>query len=48
MFRITDGEQLGYDDPRPRGHAIEFRVTSEDPGRGFLPCTGTLEEKIMR
>ena len=44
MFRIADGEQLGYDDPRPRGHAIEFRVTSEDPGRGFLPCTGTLEE----
>jgi acetyl-CoA/propionyl-CoA carboxylase biotin carboxyl carrier protein len=44
MFRIADGEPLGYADPRPRGHAIEFRVTSEDPGRGFLPATGTLEE----
>jgi acetyl-CoA/propionyl-CoA carboxylase biotin carboxyl carrier protein len=43
MFRIADGEPLGYHDPRPRGHAIEFRVTSEDPGRGFLPATGILE-----
>ena len=44
MFRIADGEPLGYHDPQPRAHAIEFRVTSEDPGRGFLPATGVLEE----
>jgi acetyl-CoA/propionyl-CoA/long-chain acyl-CoA carboxylase, biotin carboxylase, biotin carboxyl carrier protein len=42
MFRIADGEALGYDDPAPRGHSIEFRVNAEDPGRGFLPAPGTV------
>jgi acetyl-CoA/propionyl-CoA carboxylase biotin carboxyl carrier protein len=42
MFRIADGEPLGYDDPAPRGHSIEFRVNAEDPGRGFLPAPGTV------
>ncbi|GAA0232059.1 biotin carboxylase N-terminal domain-containing protein [Actinomadura nitritigenes] len=42
MFRIADGEPLGYGDPEPRGHAIEFRINAEDPGRGFMPATGTL------
>uniref|UniRef100_UPI0015FBAC62 ATP-binding protein n=1 Tax=Microlunatus kandeliicorticis TaxID=1759536 RepID=UPI0015FBAC62 len=42
MFRIADGEPLGYDDPSPRGHAIEFRLNAEDPGRHFLPAPGTL------
>jgi acetyl-CoA carboxylase biotin carboxylase subunit len=28
---------------RPRGHAIECRITSEDPFNGFLPATGRLE-----
>jgi acetyl-CoA/propionyl-CoA carboxylase biotin carboxyl carrier protein len=42
MFRIAEGEPLGYGDPEPRGHAIEFRINAEDPGRGFLPSTGTL------
>ncbi|MGH3342040.1 MAG: acetyl/propionyl/methylcrotonyl-CoA carboxylase subunit alpha [Carbonactinosporaceae bacterium] len=40
MFRIADGEPLGYDDPPLRGHAIEFRINGEDPGRGFLPAPG--------
>src|SRR5207248_2558351 len=26
MFRVADGEQLGYDDPPLRGHSIEFRI----------------------
>ncbi|MFF1417385.1 acetyl/propionyl/methylcrotonyl-CoA carboxylase subunit alpha [Streptomyces sp. NPDC058280] len=42
MFRIADGEQLGYDDPAVRGHSFEFRINGEDPGRGFLPAPGTV------
>ncbi|MGW6417254.1 acetyl/propionyl/methylcrotonyl-CoA carboxylase subunit alpha [Streptomyces sp. NPDC055055] len=42
MFRIADGEALGYDDPATRGHSIEFRINGEDPGRGFLPAPGTV------
>ncbi|SEP95332.1 acetyl/propionyl/methylcrotonyl-CoA carboxylase subunit alpha [Microlunatus flavus] len=42
MFRVADGEALGYDDPVTRGHSIEFRINAEDPGRGFLPAPGTL------
>jgi acetyl-CoA/propionyl-CoA carboxylase biotin carboxyl carrier protein len=42
MFRVADGEALGYDDPELRGHSIEFRVNAEDAGRGFLPAPGTI------
>ena len=42
MFRIADGEPLGYDDPPVRGHSFEFRINGEDPGRGFLPAPGTV------
>ncbi|GHB45774.1 acetyl-/propionyl-CoA carboxylase subunit alpha [Streptomyces cirratus] len=42
MFRIADGEALGYDDPQLRGHSFEFRINGEDPGRGFLPAPGTV------
>ncbi|WP_089209877.1 acetyl/propionyl/methylcrotonyl-CoA carboxylase subunit alpha [Streptosporangium subroseum] len=42
MFRIADGEELGYGDPVPRGHSIEFRINAEDAGRGFLPAPGTI------
>jgi len=42
MFRIADGQALGFGDPDLRGHSIEFRINAEDPGRGFLPAPGTL------
>lgn len=42
MFRIADGEELGYDDPPIHGHSIEFRINAEDAGKGFLPNPGTL------
>lgn len=44
MFRIADGEELGYGDPEMRGHSFEFRINGEDPGRGFLPAPGTVTE----
>jgi acetyl-CoA/propionyl-CoA carboxylase biotin carboxyl carrier protein len=43
MLRIADGQRLGYDDPSPRGHSVEFRINGEDPGRGFLPGPGAVE-----
>jgi len=42
MFRIAEGEPLGYDDPPARGHSIEFRINAEDPARNFLPAPGTI------
>ena len=42
QFRIADGEELGYDDPKVRGHSFEFRINGEDPGRSFLPAPGTV------
>ena len=44
MFRIADGEPLGYDDPPRRGHSIEFRINAEDPAKNFLPAPGTITE----
>jgi acetyl-CoA/propionyl-CoA carboxylase, biotin carboxylase, biotin carboxyl carrier protein len=43
QFRIAEGETLRFDaDPTPRGHAFEFRINGEDPGRNFLPAPGTV------
>ncbi|MEV8513901.1 biotin carboxylase N-terminal domain-containing protein [Dactylosporangium sp. NPDC051484] len=43
QFRVADGEKLRFEaDPAPRGHAIEFRINGEDPGRNFLPAPGTV------
>jgi len=44
MFRIAEGEPLGYGDPPRRGHSIEFRINAEDPARNFLPAPGTITE----
>jgi len=42
MFRIAEGEKIGYDAPVTRGHSIEFRINAEDPGRNFMPAPGTI------
>jgi acetyl-CoA/propionyl-CoA carboxylase, biotin carboxylase, biotin carboxyl carrier protein len=43
QFRIAEGRPLSFDHtPEPRGHAIEFRINAEDPGRGFLPTPGRI------
>jgi acetyl-CoA/propionyl-CoA carboxylase, biotin carboxylase, biotin carboxyl carrier protein len=42
MFRIAEGEPLGYVDPVISGHSIEFRINAEDAGRNFMPAPGTL------
>lgn len=45
QLRIASGEELGYlqDDIKLEGHAIEVRLTAEDPKRNFAPSSGTVE-----
>jgi acetyl-CoA carboxylase biotin carboxylase subunit len=45
QLRIARGESLPFvqADLAPLGHAIECRITSEDPQSGFLPSTGRIE-----
>ncbi|HET6408448.1 MAG TPA: biotin carboxylase N-terminal domain-containing protein, partial [Chthoniobacteraceae bacterium] len=43
QLRIADGLELSVlETPKPRGHAFEFRINAEDPGRGFLPTPGVI------
>ena len=42
QFRIANGEALGYVDPTPHGHSIEFRINGEDAGRNFMPAPGVV------
>ncbi|EGL65723.1 biotin carboxylase/biotin carboxyl carrier protein [Agrobacterium sp. ATCC 31749] len=43
QLRIADGLPLSVTEtPPPRGHAFEFRINAEDPGRGFLPTPGLI------
>ena len=47
QLRIADGETLGYPDPEPHAHSIEFRINGEDAGRGFLPAPGTVTRMVV-
>jgi acetyl-CoA carboxylase biotin carboxylase subunit len=48
QMRVASGERLSVtqDDIRPHGHAIEFRITAEDPAFDFRPQTGVIEEYL--
>ena len=43
QIRIADGEPL-VEVPESRGHSVELRITSEDPGAGLTPTAGTISE----
>jgi acetyl-CoA carboxylase, biotin carboxylase subunit len=49
QIRIAAGEALPFtqDDVRFQGHAIECRITSEDPYNSFLPSTGRIGELTL-
>ncbi|OFU89036.1 MULTISPECIES: biotin carboxylase N-terminal domain-containing protein [Stenotrophomonas] len=43
QLRVADGLTLSVSaTPAPIGHAFEFRINAEDPGRGFLPTPGPM------
>lgn len=47
QLRIALGFPLSIKQtPQVRGHAIEFRINCEDPGRGFLPASGVITRFI--
>ncbi|MEO7001091.1 MAG: acetyl-CoA carboxylase biotin carboxylase subunit [Ktedonobacterales bacterium] len=48
QLRVAAGEPLriGQSDVKLRGHAIEFRITAEDPTHDFRPQTGEIEEYL--
>ncbi|WIG57858.1 MAG: Biotin carboxylase of acetyl-CoA carboxylase [Ktedonobacterales bacterium] len=46
QLRVASGEPLSIrqEDVHMNGHAIEFRITAEDPEMDFRPQTGVIEE----
>ncbi|MCK7637668.1 acetyl/propionyl/methylcrotonyl-CoA carboxylase subunit alpha [Corynebacterium pygosceleis] len=47
QFRIAEGAELHLkEDPKPRGHAFEFRINGEDAGNNFMPAPGTVTRYV--
>ncbi len=48
MLRVASGEPLGLtqNDISLKGHAIEARITAQDPDADFAPSTGTISKWI--
>ena len=47
QFRIATGQPLSIDpNAVPRGHAIQFRINAEDPGRNFAPAPGLVSSFV--
>lgn len=47
QFRIAEGKELHLkEDPKPRGHAFEFRINGEDAGSNFMPAPGKITKYI--
>ena len=49
QVRVAEGRPLPFrqEDLKPTGHAIEVRLTAEDPAAGFLPQTGRVQALRM-
>ena len=49
QVRIAEGETLPFrqEELQPQGHAIEIRLTAEDPAQGFFPQTGVVRALRM-
>ncbi|NNC39820.1 MAG: acetyl-CoA carboxylase biotin carboxylase subunit, partial [Acidimicrobiia bacterium] len=44
QLAVAQGDPLPFKAVESNGHAIEFRINAEDPGRGFLPTPGRVIE----
>ncbi|KXT08481.1 hypothetical protein AC579_4424 [Pseudocercospora musae] len=48
-FNFTKADSSGKQRrPQPKGHCTACRITSEDPGEGFKPSSGTMHELNFR
>tara|TARA_B110000967_G_scaffold27554_1_gene25404 strand:+ start:306 stop:1709 length:1404 start_codon:yes stop_codon:yes gene_type:complete len=46
QIKVARGEKLDYlqDDIKAHGHAIELRLTAEEPENGFIPAIGSIDK----
>lgn len=44
----SEGSQVSQRKPKPKGHCTACRITSEDPGEGFKPSSGTMHDLNFR